>query len=44
MKTLGMILLSVAVLALSACNTVEGLGRDLKSAGNAIEREANEEK
>ncbi len=37
----GMILLSlVAALALSACNTVEGVGKDLKQGGQAIERAA----
>ncbi len=25
-------------LSLSACSTVEGMGKDMKSAGNAIER------
>lgn len=27
----------LATLALSACNTVEGVGKDIKSAGGAIE-------
>jgi len=31
---------SVAAMALSACNTVEGVGRDLKSAGKTIENAA----
>ena len=36
---------SVATLsALSACNTVEGAGRDVKSAGSSVERKAQEEK
>jgi predicted small secreted protein len=30
--------------ALSACNTVEGAGKDIKSTGNAIEHKAQEEK
>lgn len=30
------------MLAVAACNTVEGLGRDLQSAGNAISRAADE--
>jgi len=38
-------LLSVAAfalgLSLSACNTVEGAGQDIKSTGKAIERSAN---
>ncbi len=29
---------------LSACNTVKGAGQDLKSAGQAIERKAEEKK
>ncbi len=29
-----------ASLALSACNTVEGVGKDLKQGGEAIERAA----
>ena len=28
--------LCILVLQLSACNTVEGMGRDIKSAGDAI--------
>jgi predicted small secreted protein len=31
----------VAGLALSACNTVEGVGKDVKSAGEAVEKTAN---
>jgi predicted small secreted protein len=30
--------------ALSACNTVEGAGKDIKSTGRAIEQKAKEEK
>ena len=30
--------------ALSACNTVEGAGKDIKHTGSAIERKAKEEK
>ena len=30
-------MLLVAVMALSACNTVQGLGRDVQGAGQAIE-------
>ncbi|MBB6123596.1 entericidin A/B family lipoprotein [Sphingobium subterraneum] len=28
-------------LALAACNTVEGAGKDVKSAGSAVEKAAN---
>lgn len=42
-KVMGMFVLASAVLV-SACNTVEGAGRDLKSAGSAIENTANDVK
>lgn len=29
------------IIALSACNTVSGVGQDIKKAGNAIERTAD---
>jgi entericidin B len=32
----------VAVTLLTACETVEGFGRDVESAGEAVEREAAE--
>jgi predicted small secreted protein len=38
---LGLIALSTA---LSACNTTAGAGKDIKSAGNAIERSAEDAK
>jgi predicted small secreted protein len=31
-----------AVMLLSGCNTVEGVGRDIERAGDAIEDEAND--
>ncbi|MFD2632589.1 entericidin A/B family lipoprotein [Idiomarina piscisalsi] len=37
------LLLVVAVLGLTACETIEGAGRDLEKAGEAIQDEANEE-
>ena len=41
MAKAGIVLLSlVAVLALSSCNTMQGLGKDLKQGGEAIERAA----
>jgi entericidin B len=41
MRTLNMILLVlVAASVLSGCNTVEGVGKDLKQGGEAIERAA----
>ncbi len=36
------ILMILGVLALAACETVEGAGRDLQHAGRAIERESYE--
>jgi predicted small secreted protein len=37
------LLVAIAVLGLSACETIEGAGRDLEKAGEAIQDEANEE-
>ncbi|HET19169.1 MAG TPA: entericidin A/B family lipoprotein [Chromatiales bacterium] len=34
-------ILVVAALFLSACNTFEGIGKDIKKGGEAIERAAN---
>jgi predicted small secreted protein len=39
-KIVAAMLLSSA-LVLSACNTVEGAGKDVQSAGKAVERTAN---
>ncbi|MCB2107226.1 MAG: entericidin A/B family lipoprotein [Rhodobacteraceae bacterium] len=33
-----------AVLSLGACNTIEGIGKDTKSVGKAIERTAEDAK
>lgn len=33
--------LALAALSVTACNTVEGVGKDIKSAGKAIEKSAN---
>jgi len=35
---------AIAVATLSACNTVEGAGQDIKSAGKAIENTADDAK
>ena len=32
----------LALLALTACETIEGAGRDMETAGEAISQEANE--
>lgn len=34
------LLLLLAVLALSACNTMEGLGKDIKQGGEKLEKSA----
>lgn len=40
MKKLSALLPLVAVIALTACQTVEGAGKDLQSAGSAISTES----
>lgn len=37
------LLVTVAILGLSACETIEGAGRDMQDAGEAIEDEADDE-
>ena len=37
-------LLILPALAMTACNTVEGAGQDIKSAGSWIERKAGDKK
>ncbi len=34
--SLGLVLLSLAAIALAGCNTVAGMGRDLEAAGTAV--------
>jgi predicted small secreted protein len=34
----------IALATLSACNTVEGMGKDIKSAGKTVEKTANNAK
>lgn len=36
--------LTLSVASLSACNTVEGAGKDIEAAGDEIQEEANENK
>jgi predicted small secreted protein len=38
------VLMSLMSLALTACNTVEGAGRDVQAAGRATSQEAREHK
>jgi entericidin B len=35
-------LISLALLTLAACETVEGAGRDLQTAGQVVQQEANQ--
>jgi predicted small secreted protein len=45
MKSMIRILFAVlAVAALSACNTIEGVGKDIKKGGEAIEKAAEKSK
>ena len=43
-KQLLFALMSLLSLALTACNTVEGAGKDVSSAGRAVSEEAREHK
>ncbi len=44
MKTLWIALVSLCVISLSACNTVEGAGKDVKATGQAVENAAKDAK
>jgi entericidin B len=41
MKKLAAAILAVWAFALTGCNTMEGLGKDMERAGEAIQRKAN---
>ena len=41
MKPIALIIAALSALFLSACNTMEGLGRDMQKAGSSMERSAN---
>jgi predicted small secreted protein len=41
---LAMVLATFGLATLSACNTVEGVGQDVKAAGQKVEGEAKEHK
>ena len=43
-KVLVIVMLMAGVLALTACNTMEGLGKDVSKLGNKIEKKAVEKK
>ena len=40
-RWLGFVALAVGVVMLAGCNTVEGVGKDVKATGAAIERAAD---
>jgi predicted small secreted protein len=44
MKAILLALIGCSVLALSACNTVEGAGKDVKATGQAVENAAKDSK
>jgi predicted small secreted protein len=44
MKIKSLIALFAAAFVLSACNTIEGVGKDIQKAGGAIEDAANKKK
>lgn len=41
MKTLTLMIALIAVIQLSACNTLGGVGKDVQKGGKAIEKSAN---
>jgi len=43
-KIAAVIVLTGIVLGVAACNTVEGVGKDVKATGGAVERAAKESK
>jgi entericidin B len=44
MKFISVLLLAFSALSLSACNTIEGVGKDIQAGGQAIERTADQNK
>ena len=44
MKSVLTALLCVFALSLTACNTIEGAGKDIKAAGGAVEKAASKNK
>jgi predicted small secreted protein len=43
-KIAALIALTGIVIGLAACNTVEGVGKDVKATGNAVEKAAEKSK
>jgi predicted small secreted protein len=44
MKLFSMMLALVLTIVISGCNTIEGMGKDVEAAGDAIEKSASENK
>jgi len=44
MRNLTLLVLLAYAMMLAACNTMEGLGKDLSTLGNKIEKKADEKK
>lgn len=44
MKALLIAIFGISVLSLSACNTIEGAGKDVKATGQAVENAAKDAK
>lgn len=44
MKAVTIAILGLFALSLSACNTIEGAGKDVKATGNAVENAAKDAK
>lgn len=40
MRTFSMMVALIAIFGLSACNTMQGFGKDLQSGGEAIQKQA----
>ena len=43
-KSIAIVILGMFALSLSACNTVEGAGKDVKATGDAVENSAKDAK
>ena len=41
MKRMAIVMLAATTMLVSACNTVRGVGQDVESLGNAVERTAD---
>ena len=44
MRRIAITVLSLVAVTLAACNTIEGVGKDVKAAGGAVEKTAKESK